>query len=117
MYSKANNAGNYHGNFYVENVLRLGMNLRRMDYNEPRKGKGQCDRESTLVRNATRCYIDEGNDLISANDIHKALSQSNVINSPVSVVSFNKRWISGTKIDNIHHLYEISSDDTTINFG
>ena len=108
----------YHGNFYVENVHKIcrvhGINLKRVDYNEPQKGKDQCDREAALARNAIRKYVDEGNNLISANDIRKALCTSNLINTKVSVVSFNKGLLTGTKIDKIssYHSYEISESNS-----
>ena len=85
-----------------------------MDYNEPQKGKDQCDREAALARNAIRKYVDEGNNLISANDIRKALCTSNLINTKVPVVSFNKGLFTGTKIDKIssYHSYEISESNS-----
>ena len=85
-----------------------------MDYDEPQKGKDQCDREAALAHNAIRKYVDEGNNLISANDIRKALCTSNLINTKVSVVSFNKGLLTGTKIDKIssYHSYEISESNS-----
>ena len=74
----------------------------------------QCDREAALARNAICKYVDEGNNLISANDIRKALCTSNLINTKVSVVSFNNGLLTGAKIDKIssYHSYEISESNS-----
>ena len=94
VFNKCDNASSYHGNFYGETLYKIckanGIALRRLDYNEPQKGKDQCDRDSAVARNALRCYVDEGNDIISAEDIYKALTMSKMKNTKVSVVSFDK---------------------------
>ena len=66
------------------------ITLKRLDYNEPQKSKDQCDRDSVLARNALRRYVDEGNDIVSAEDIYKALLASPITNAKVSGVQFEK---------------------------
>lgn len=65
VFNKCDNASSYHGNFYGESLYKIckanGITLRRLDYNEPQKGKDQCDRYSAVARNALRCFVDEGN--------------------------------------------------------
>ena len=45
------------------------IQLLRYDYNEPCKGKDQCDRESESAKAVIRSYIDAGNDLMSSLDV------------------------------------------------
>ena len=74
VYSKGDNASSYHGNFYPESLYHIctqnGIILQQLDYNEPQKGKDQCDRESAVARNMMRCFVDEGNDILTAEDIY-----------------------------------------------
>ena len=62
---------------YPETVYRIckenKIKLKRLDFNEPQKGKDQCDRDSALARNALRTYVDEGNNVVTAEDIYIAL--------------------------------------------
>ena len=82
VYSKCDNAFSYHGNFYPESLYHIckqnGIIPRQLDYNEPQKGKDQCNRESAVVRNMMRCFVDEGNDILTAEDIYKALPNSKI---------------------------------------
>ena len=94
LHYKSDNAGCYHGNPYPESIYKICkqnfITLKRLDYNEPQKSKDQCDRDSVLARNALRRYVDEGNDIVSAEDIYKALLASPITNAKVSGVQFEK---------------------------
>ena len=113
VYSKCDNASSYHGNFYPESLYHFckqnGIILRQLDYNEPQKGKGQCDRESAVARNMMGCFVDEGNYILTAEDIYKALVNSKMKNTIVSVVSFQKNEceVDGDKIVNISNYHSI----------
>ena len=91
-----------------------GIALRHLDYNEPQKGKDQCDRDSAVARNVLRCFVDVGNDIVSAEAIHKALTMSKMKNTKVSVVSFDKSKcsINADTIPNIsiYHSMEFSDN-------
>ena len=73
LYCKSNNAGCYHGNPYPVSIYKIckqnSITLERLEYNEPQKRKDHCDWHSDLARNALRRYVDEGNDVASAEDI------------------------------------------------
>ena len=60
VFFKSDNANCYHSNFAAERLYHLckkhGIQLLRYDYNEPSKGKGQCDRDSAT----TKAYIYSG---------------------------------------------------------
>ena len=57
LFGKSDNAGCYHGNFILEATYKLCKNynfdLIRYDFNEPCKGKDQCDRESAGAKITT----------------------------------------------------------------
>ena len=94
VYSKCDNASSYHGNFYPESLHHIckqnGITLWQLDYNELQKGEDQCNREPAVTRNMIRCFVDEGNDTLTAKDIYKALVNSKMKNTKVSVASFQK---------------------------
>ena len=62
MFNRCDNASSHHRNFYGESLYKIcktnGIALRRLDYNEPQKGKDQCDRDSAVARNVLRCFVD-----------------------------------------------------------
>ena len=97
LLGKCYNAGCYHGNPYPELLYHIskqnGFLLKRLDYNEPQKGKDQCDRDSALARNTLRIYVEEGNDIMNAGDTVNALSQVSIKNASISEVEFdNTEW-------------------------
>ena len=118
MFNKCDNASSCHGNFYVESLYKIcktnGIALRRLYYNEPQKGKDQCHKDSAMARNVLRCFMDEGNDIFSADNIHKALTMSKMKNTKVSVVSFDnsKCSVNDDTIPNIsiYHSMEFSDN-------
>ena len=89
LYCKSDNAGCYHGNPYPESIYKTckqnSITLKRLDYNEPQKGKDQSDRDSALARNALRRYVGKGNDVTSTEGIFKALLASPINYAKVSV--------------------------------
>ena len=77
VYVKSDNAGSYHGNYYLEVLYNICKNknikLLRYDYNKPCCGKDHCDRESAAAKSLLRSFVDAGNDITTANDIYKGL--------------------------------------------
>ena len=51
------------------------------DFNEPSKGKDQCDREVASAKNLLRSYIDAGYNVQSAGDIYNALHYAHRLNN------------------------------------
>ena len=96
LFCKSDNANCYHSNFAAEGFYHLckqhGIQLLRYDYNEPSKGKDQCDRESATAKALLRKYVDAGNDLANANDIYSGLHYaSGVANAKVAVIDIDKK--------------------------
>ena len=120
LYAKSDNASSYHGNFYIEALYQLccerQIKLRRYDYSEPCRGKGQSDRESAGAKCVLRSYVDAGNDLLTSEDIYHALHYGNGIqNAEISVVAIdakNSMSSSKTTIPKIsqYHSFEFHSD-------
>lgn len=52
----------------MEICKNIGLNPIRLDYNEPGKGKDQADRESALGKGRIQNYINEGNDVTTAEE-------------------------------------------------
>ena len=77
IYAKSDNAGCYHANYAAECIRELcsdkGITLKRYDYNEPCCGKDDCDRVSAGAKCVVKSYVNAGNDLVNAADLHKAL--------------------------------------------
>ena len=121
MYGKSNNAGCYHGNPYPESIYKIckqnSITLKRLDYNEPQKSKDQCKRDYALIRNAFRRYVDEGNDVTSADDIFKALLASPINNAKVSEVQFEQSLfkVNGNSVQKIsyYHSFEFTEAGMT----
>ena len=88
------------------------ITLKRLDYNEPQKSRDQCDRESALARNALRRYVDEGNDVTSAEAVFKAFLASPITDAKVSEVQFDKSLleVNGDSIQKIsyYHSFEFT---------
>ena len=51
--------------------------LVRYDFNEPCRGKDQCDREAAGAKSLIQSYVDAGHDLECAEDIYTALHYGN----------------------------------------
>ena len=60
IFTKSDNAGSYHGNCIFEGLFKVckhaGFQLMRTDYNEPCRGKDQCDRESTAIKSIINSF-------------------------------------------------------------
>ena len=108
LYAKSDNAGSYHGNFILEATYKLCKNynfdLLRYDYNEPCKGKDQCDRESAGAKNVINSFVNAGNTMKDAVGLFDALHYGKGIkNSKVAVLEINHdvSELKGEEIKNI----------------
>ena len=67
-----------------------GFSLIKHDFNEPQKGKRQCDRESAVVQHFRIVYINAGDNIQTVEDIKNSLLHMNgVKNAKVSVVEID----------------------------
>ena len=118
-YIKSDNAGCYAGNGFLEgqnHILKsCELVLKRHDYNEPQRGKDQCDRESATAQHLRTTYVNAGNDIQSAEDVKKSLLYMNgVRNAKASVVSVDESLnsVDAQTIDGIskYHSAEFYED-------
>ena len=49
----------------------------RADYNEPCRGEDQCDQEIAAAKSIINSLVHAGNDLMTAEDVYKALHYGN----------------------------------------
>ena len=58
----------------IRHIGRLtGISIKRYDFSEPQAGKGPCDRSSTHQKSHVNRFLNEGNDVMSAEKVKKAL--------------------------------------------
>ena len=94
-YVKSGNASWYHGNFCAEGLFKVcqenNFQLLRYGYNEPCKGKDQCDCESAGAKLIMQSYVDAGNNIFSAVDVKDALLYGKGLkNTKVGVAEIDK---------------------------
>ena len=119
LYAKSENASYYHGNFILEALYKMckegGLSLLRYDFNEPCKGKGQCDRESAGAKAVINSYVSSGNDVMRADDVFHALHYGNGIrNAKVGVIEIDleKSVLVGVEVKNISSYHSVKLFDT-----
>ena len=110
LLAKSDNAGCYSGNYQAESMYILSkskaMLLARYDFNEPQCGKDQCDREAAAAKTIIRSFVDAKNDLVSAEDVHKALHYGKGLKN-ASVVVLEIEDLKGKKIPGIQSYHSI----------
>lgn len=114
IFTKSDNAGAYHGNYVFEALYNMCKNqdlkLMRSDFNEPCRGRDQCDRESAAASSIINSFVDAGNDLVSAEDVYKALHYGNIMkDTSVCVLQIDEdnTQLSGEKIKNVSNYHSI----------
>ena len=50
-----------------------GIKVQRVDFNDPQGGKGPCDRKAATIKAHVLRYINEGNDVVTADDFKEAM--------------------------------------------
>lgn len=76
-YLRQDNAGCYH-NATVLAACRLmkkqtGIKVERVDFSDPQGGKGPCDRKAATIKAHVRRFLNEGNDITTAEDLRDAI--------------------------------------------
>ena len=118
VFTKSDNAGCYHTSLSPEALYGMckneGIQLLRYDYNEPCKGKDQCDRESASAKAVIRSYIDAGNDLMSSLDVFNSMHYgSGVKDAMVCVAEIDdaKASLTGAKVKNFTAYHSIMFEE------
>lgn len=91
-YFRQDNAGCYHSATTIlscPNIAKSsGVKIARLDFSDPQGGKGAADRLAATCKSHIRAYINEGNDVLTAKQLEKALLSYGGING-VRVVSMD----------------------------
>ena len=74
---QSDEAGCYHNNYLIAAVRDIGdivgVEVAGYHFSEPQNGKDVCDRILCPVKLAIRRYCNEGHDILTAQDMRKAL--------------------------------------------
>ena len=95
------------------------FSLIKHDFNEPQKGKDQCDRQSAVAQHCRTVYINAGHNIQTVEDIENSLLYTNgVKNAKVSIVEINSsvNEIKSQKTDNISNYHSAEFEDNKICF-
>ena len=118
IYMKSDNAGCYHNSQSPEALFNIfkkyGLTLQIYDFNEPAQGKDQCDRESATAKSYIHNYVDNGHDLLNADDVFSVLYYGSGIQDPeVCVVEIDSSvaTLTGAKIPSFQNYLSIKSED------
>ena len=115
IFSKSDNAGCYHNALGPEALHQLcaqyGITLVRYDFNEPCRGKDQCDRESAGGKTVLKSYLYSGKDVVSAEDIFQGMHHGYGMRNAEVCVAVNdkqKSSLQGKKVKNFsnYHSFE-----------
>ena len=71
------NAGSYHSAEMLASCAQMkaktGIAIQWVDFSDPQGGKGSCDRKAATIKAHVRRYINEGHDVLIANDFMNAI--------------------------------------------
>ena len=77
VYLRSDNAGCYHCTYLLLSLpsigYRTGVTIARYDFSEPQAGKDICDRRTAAIKSHIGRFLNEGNDVKSANDMKTAI--------------------------------------------
>ena len=114
IYMKSDNAGCYHNPWSLEALFNIfkkhGLTLQRYDFNEP-AWEEDCDRESVTTKSYIHNYLDNGHDLLNADDVFLALHYGSGIQDAVvcaEEIDFSIATLTGAKIQNFRIITPLS---------
>jgi hypothetical protein len=121
IYLRSDNAECYSS---AESILKKmviakneGAKLVRLDFNEPQRGKDQCDRDSAVVKRKVCSFLNAGNDVVSAENVKAAIDWNggipNMMPSILNIASpaSNQAKVS---INNVSSYHSVEFFDTEV---
>ena len=97
-YIRSDEAGCYHNSQLIASLRQLGerhsIQIVRYDHSEPQFGKDVCDRILCPMKAAIRRFCNEGHDITSAEDMHKALKERPVGGTTTAVCAIQDQNLS-----------------------
>ena len=120
VYLRSDEGGCYHSNMLIaacQDVSRLtGVKILAYHFSEPGHGKDICDRIICPMKLALKTYCNEGNDIVTASDMRKALEARKVRGTTACVgkVDETKNSLEMKKLDNFSKFHNFEFEDTGI---
>ena len=122
IYLRSDEAGCYHNSLLVAAVRdiakKCGISQVRYDFSEPQCGKDVCDRIICPLKSSLRAYCNEGNDIMTAHDMHTALEEHPVRGAVPTVNKVNptakKLEINKIKNFSAYHNFTFNSKNITV---
>ena len=111
VYAKSGNSScdrNFLGPEALCRLNNYGNDLCRYDFNNPCKGKDQCERESANAKTILRSYSQEKDDILTADDIAEGMFYGFGVQSAEICVAMNdqtKTSFTGKKTKNLTSNY------------
>ena len=94
VFLRSDEAGCYHNNYLIAAVRDIGdivgVEVAGYHFSEPQNGKDVCDRILCPMKLAIRRYCNEGHDILTAQDMRKALVEKRVKGTTASVNTINE---------------------------
>ena len=122
-YKKSDNTGCYAGNGYLLGEYHIlkeeDLTLICHDFNEPQRGKDQCDRESAVAQHCRTVYLNAAHDIQTVKDVKNSLLfMRGVKNSEVSLIEIDssQNELKSQSIENISDYHSVDFEDNTISF-
>ena len=110
-YFRLDEASCYHKNLLILALkdigVRTGITDKQYDYSEPQQGKDICDRIICPLKYSIQMYCNEGNDILTAFDMHAALTAHPVKGTSSSVNKTNQS-VSHIKVKKLNHFSAFS---------
>lgn len=88
-----------------------GINVRRVDISDPQGGKGSCDRKAATIKAHVRRFVNEGHDVLTADDFRDAILSNNgvrgvrvaVVNCEFLAPAQPVKWEGVSSINNLSY--------------
>ena len=123
-YLRQDNAGCYHNATVLAACCLMkketGIKVKRVDFSDPQGGKGPCDRKAATIKAHVRRFLNEGNDITTAEELRDAmLSHGGVHGVRVALIDAKElnvlsqdKWEGINSLNNF--LYKDNGRDVTI---
>ena len=124
LYIRSDNAGCYSGAAVIcgrrQVCTNLGFDLKRVDFNEPQRGKDQADRDIAVAKSCIRAFGDRGGNLTNAKTIKEALDSSfgslSGSKTSVLIIDTEKSQLSNVKIKDITKYHSVAFSHDSARF-
>lgn len=112
---RSDNAGCYHSTLVLLSVQQTAskheIHLSRVDFSDPQGGKGACDRKAATIKNRIKTYLNEGNDVETADQMVVAMESGgglpgvrvSLCDEQKECSTWNKKWEGISFINNAEY--------------